>query len=157
MHRFPFLAAALSSIALAACSVGDDGRISSNPGAVLQPPTVSAATSRGAVLARDLCAQCHGDTFIGAATDDGTCPTLKLIHDYTFAEFEQLLVVGVARSGNEVDTLMKATQGLNAQDRAALFQYLWSVSPTRESGRGSPCLVAPTPLPRSAFNPIMET
>jgi len=122
MHRIQFLPAALTAIAIAACS--GDAITSSSPGAVLQPPIVVASTSRGAVIARDLCAQCHGENFGGAASDDGVCPTLQLVQNYTLAEFERLIVLGVSRGGDEVDYSMSATQTLSEQDRQALYQYL---------------------------------
>ncbi|MHB1313777.1 MAG: c-type cytochrome [Gemmatimonadaceae bacterium] len=118
MSRISFLALVLPVLALAACTD------SSDPGAVVAPASVTIATSRGAVLAQDLCAQCHGQDFNGATFGATACPALGGIKDYTFAQFNKLLVLGVAPDGEAVDTLMTATQALSEEDRLALYQYL---------------------------------
>lgn len=118
MHRFSFLGVALPVIALAACT--DSGK----SGVVVAPPDFTLATSRGAVLARELCGQCHGVDLNGGTVGSATCPALSVAGIYTLAEFNELLVLGVARDGKVVDPLMSAGWSLSSADRFALHEYL---------------------------------
>ncbi|MCX5762044.1 MAG: hypothetical protein NTW72_11190, partial [Gemmatimonadetes bacterium] len=73
MSSFRFLSALLPIMALAAC---EDSK---SPNATLAPVEVSVVKSRGELIARDACAQCHGPNFSGQTLDSIACPSLSVV------------------------------------------------------------------------------
>lgn len=118
MRCFKVLSIALPAVMLAACSD------SSTTGPAAAPTDVSLVYSRGAMLARDLCAQCHGATFSGTNTDSLTCPSLGIVRGYTLAEFDALITGGASKDGELVEPMVAAAWALSAEDKAALHDYL---------------------------------
>jgi hypothetical protein len=120
MYRISWYAAILPAFALAAC--GD-----SNPANVVAGVEgKDVALVRGEQVARDYCAQCHGADFQGALKDSLLCPALNRVKEYSFKQFDQLLLNGVTIDGDRV-TPMTATQPLSLADRIALHEYLISL------------------------------
>lgn len=118
MQRFSFLAAVLPVLALAACSDDEaEGRFT-------LAPDVTQVASRGALLARDYCAPCHGATLRGATRASAVCPSLEVVRSYSPEEFDRLLATGEARDGDAVDPSMLAGQDLSYEDRELLLEYL---------------------------------
>jgi len=120
MSRFSFFAVALPVIVLAACAD------SSTPDRVLAPVAPEAMdplATRGRVIAQTVCAECHGADFSGAVVGETACPGLSAVKPYSLAQFNTLLVLGVARDGDRIDALMAATTSLDEEDRTALYHY----------------------------------
>jgi len=79
---------------------------------------------RGALVARDNCSQCHGADFLGANPGSLTCPSLTVVRNYSFEQFDALLTSGTTVEGEVVDPMVNATQLVSLEDRRALHQYL---------------------------------
>lgn len=124
MSRFQFLAAALPAFTLAACG---DSTTSSPVG---PSPEFAVASSRGAILARSYCGQCHGEDLSGSSSALQTCPSMRVLQHYSFDEFEALLTAGVKADGEVASTMVLASEQLGPDDRRAIYDYL-AVTPTR--------------------------
>lgn len=122
MRRFTVLVAVLPVIALGACGE------SSLPTSVV---TIPAATTQlqGEVVARNVCAHCHGADFRGMSQGLLITPSLSMAKRYNLEDFNRLLVAGVARDGRTVNPAMGATHSLSENDRQAVFQFLVAVMP----------------------------
>jgi len=123
MRIFPLPIVVASLLVLAACNVGSDDT-STLPTAFVAPPVVTAAPSRGAMLARDLCSGCHGESFSGATVGATSCPSLRALGAYSTTEFADLLRNGVARGGDQVDSFMSLNVEIDDNDIPVLLEYL---------------------------------
>lgn len=118
MRSSKVFAGILPAIALAACLNQDTV---SSP---VSPDAVTMVTSRGALLARELCGTCHGSSFQGGSVESASCPALSVVRNYTLAEFDALLATGAERDGGTTNGYMAVTRSLPPSDRAALHEYL---------------------------------
>ncbi len=124
MRRITILAATLPLL-LAAC--GDiPTRDTAEPGQAAVPVEGSA---RGQYLALGTCAPCHGADFAGGVVaGEYHTPSLSVVRNYDAAQFDALLVSGIAADGDAVGQLMKtnSVESLSAADRTLVREYLTS-------------------------------
>lgn len=107
----------LTVAALAAC----DSQIA--PDVTTGPATWSTTQQRGARLAADLCASCHGATFEGATIGGSTCPALERVADYSLGDFTRLITTGVTRDRRNVRATMQAPNALHSDEIADLYAF----------------------------------
>lgn len=118
MPKFRLFAVAVPALALAACG---DRTTSSLAG---PPNEISVASARGAILAKSLCAQCHGEDLNGRSNDYQTCPSLRDLRKYSLEEFEALLTAGLTKDGDVATAMVLASEQLGPDDRSAIYDYL---------------------------------
>lgn len=103
------------------------------------PPAPEATAAYGRYIAR-LCNSCHGDHLSGGkipgAPPDMAIPANITPHEtgiknYTFEDFDRLLMTGMKKNGQKVDPMMpvEAMAKMNETEKRALFAYLMSVPP----------------------------
>ena len=107
----------LTALALAAC----DSPVSPNVGT----GTVErySASQRGARLAADICASCHGASFEGSSVGASTSPALECVAEYSLGEFTRLLRTGVTHDGRDVRPTMQAPTALHVDEIADLYEF----------------------------------
>ncbi len=123
MSKLLTLAGAVPLIVLLACSDGSTAPVAANGVApTLDVPTYVLA--RGAVVAQEYCARCHGRDLAGTQSDTLFCPSLSAMLDYSFAEFDNLLLRGMDTKSEVLNPMNTAAPGLQMEDRWAVYQYL---------------------------------
>lgn len=118
MSTLRFLSALLPIMALAAC---EDSTISS---AASAPTEVSMAKSRGELIAREACAQCHGPDFYGQTVGSMTCPSLSVVMSLSFDAFDAKLTEMTSGEDAAMAAAAAVIQALSTEDRRALHLYL---------------------------------
>jgi hypothetical protein len=118
MRGLPFVVATLAVTALAACG---DGSGTPTGGAAITGVTVQL---RGEVVARNLCARCHGPDFQGRNMGSLVTPSLSVARNYSRDEFSRLLGSGVARDGHQVHEAMAATRSISEDGRQGVYEFL---------------------------------
>ncbi len=122
MPKLSLFVVPLLLVALSACSGSDRaGGMQTGP---LEPEQVVVVASRGAVIAKNLCASCHGADFAGGTASDVTCPSLQVVRNLSLGEFDALLAEGTDPEGQAVNALMAVTRELSIEDRHAVHEYL---------------------------------
>lgn len=84
---------------------------------------------RGEVIARNLCANCHGADFQGAPMGSIRTPSLSKVQSYSIGEFKRLLSLGVARDERAVNSAMKATRWLSEENQEGVYEFLVRTRP----------------------------
>lgn len=115
MSTLRFLSALLPIMALAAC---ED---STSPSAATE---VSMVKSRGELIAREACAQCHGPDFYGQTVGAMTCPSLSVVMSLSFDAFDAKLTEMTAGEDAAMAAAAAVIQALSTEDRRALHLYL---------------------------------
>ncbi len=115
MSTLRFLSALLPIMALAAC---ED---STSPSAATE---VSMVKSRGELIAREACAQCHGPDFYGQTVGSMACPSLSVVMSLSFDAFDAKLTEMTAGEDAAMAAAAAVIQALSPEDRRALHLYL---------------------------------
>jgi mono/diheme cytochrome c family protein len=124
MTKLHLLAGIVPMLAFAACSGSDrKGGLSDIP---VAPEAVSVTLARGAAIAKNLCASCHGADFAGGVAGETQCPSLIIVRNLTLGDFDAILSDGVDPAGQVVNDLMTVTRELSIEDRHAVHEYLRS-------------------------------
>jgi hypothetical protein len=98
-------------------------------------PSGDAPSARGQVVARNVCALCHGADLRGATvapvysmgelSAGAPTPDLNVVLTYTPGQFDTLLITGMARDGRVVvDMLGTVAVGLAKDSRQSVYKYL---------------------------------
>jgi cytochrome c553 len=89
----------------------------------------SPSMSSGHLVADTLCATCHGASLTGDPYHNDPTPSLVAARQYTWEEFNLLLIAGQARDGSSVRHGMGVTAvyGLPEAQRRAVYDYLVNV------------------------------
>lgn len=123
MLRRLTLASLVITFALTACSDS-----STAPSATASDLATLDASSfvqaRGAQIAHDVCATCHGEDLGGMTTESQTTPSLEVMLQYTFAQFDDMLNNDLTKAGTVVTSMSDLRQKLSPEDRWAVYQYL---------------------------------
>jgi hypothetical protein len=120
MKRVSCLAAAASLLALAAGCLPD----------AVGPPTPTddptSITTRGQAIASASCASCHGGALRGDTTSGVRAPSLIVVKDYTWGQFDTLLCAGLTRDAEASFGPMPTNGqfGLTPAERQVLYVYL---------------------------------
>ena len=119
MQRFKILAGVVPAIALAAC-------LDSAPASIIAAPQEPKFyPSRGAAIAMETCAFCHGGDLKGGTYESVSCPSLTELREYSAEEFDALFLTGVTRDGRSTDGFMLPVGlDLTADERRAVLDYL---------------------------------
>lgn len=119
MKALQMLAAVTVAAVLVACSDGD-----ARPSLNAPPEQPGFDAARGALLAQQYCAECHGTDLMGRTMDSVTTPSLIGARYYTEAQFETLLTSFTTRDGKLVSEAMWTMPMVVMEDRTLLYEYL---------------------------------
>ena len=116
------IAGAAAALAVAACAFEDP-----IPSETPSDAAVS-VTLRGMAIASTSCAPCHGAALLGDTVSSIPAPSLQVVQQYTWAQFDSLLGSGRTLSGLQVDGAMplpsSPVQSLSDSQRRVLYEYL---------------------------------